>query len=212
MTWSYDFPGSGEPEFVAAPDVWQLADLSYIPEIIEAQAVPIEPTEAGLAGAAADGYKRGYEEGRLAGERAERVRLRASFEAADEAICQMTANQSKWATAFEDNLCALATAIARHLMERELNADPALLHELVERARQDFKVDAPVKVRVNPGDLAAMTIVADAAGFDAHLEHWAADPTIAPGGCVIEGPDRIVDGRVDTALERVYRRVTQYDV
>jgi flagellar biosynthesis/type III secretory pathway protein FliH len=25
------------------------------------------------------------------------------------------------------------------------------------------------------------------------------------GGCVIEGRDRIVDGRVDTALERIYR-------
>ncbi len=37
---------------------------------------------------------------------------------------------------------------------------------------------------------------------------WLPDPRIAAGGCLIEGRDRIVDGRVDTALERLYRRLT----
>lgn len=37
---------------------------------------------------------------------------------------------------------------------------------------------------------------------------WHADPLVEPGGVVVEGRDRIIDGRVDTALERVYRRLT----
>jgi general L-amino acid transport system substrate-binding protein len=37
---------------------------------------------------------------------------------------------------------------------------------------------------------------------------WLPDGRVAPGGCLIEGRDRIVDGRVDTALERLYRRLT----
>ena len=37
---------------------------------------------------------------------------------------------------------------------------------------------------------------------------WLPDASIAPGGCVVEGRERIIDGRIDTALERVYRRLT----
>jgi flagellar biosynthesis/type III secretory pathway protein FliH len=36
---------------------------------------------------------------------------------------------------------------------------------------------------------------------------WVPDARIARGGCVVEGRERIVDGRVDSALERVYRRL-----
>jgi flagellar biosynthesis/type III secretory pathway protein FliH len=35
-----------------------------------------------------------------------------------------------------------------------------------------------------------------------------ADPAISAGGCLIEGHERIVDGRVDAALERLYRRLS----
>jgi flagellar assembly protein FliH len=211
MSWSSDFPILPEPTFVAAPDVWQLADLSYITEVVAAQGAEPEQ-EAVLARAATEAYDRGYEEGRLAGERAERARLRSAFDAANDALCTLTANQSEWAAAFEDNVCALATAIARNLMERELRADPMLLRALVKRATIEFGVAEPVRVRVNPTDLSALSIAADMHGVAEPLGHWTPDATIAPGGCVVEGQERIVDGRVDTALERLYRRVTQYDL
>lgn len=211
MSWSSEFPFTAEPSFVAAPDAWQLADLSYIPEVVAAQGA--EPQqEAALARAASDAYARGFEEGRLAGERAEGARLRSAFEAANDALCTLTTNQSKWAASFEDNVCALATAIARNLMERELRADPMLLRALVKRATVDFAIGEPVRVLVNPTDLSALSIAAEMRGDVEPLSHWAPDPTIAPGGCVIEGQERIVDGRVETALERLYRRVTQYDL
>ena len=37
---------------------------------------------------------------------------------------------------------------------------------------------------------------------------WIPDASIGRGGCVVEGPERIVDGRLESALERVYRRIT----
>ena len=40
---------------------------------------------------------------------------------------------------------------------------------------------------------------------------WLADARVARGGCLVEGRERIVDGRVDTALERAYRRMAQID-
>ena len=43
---------------------------------------------------------------------------------------------------------------------------------------------------------------------DYTLSDWIADARIAPGGAMVEGRERIVDARVDSALERIYRRLT----
>jgi flagellar biosynthesis/type III secretory pathway protein FliH len=32
-----------------------------------------------------------------------------------------------------------------------------------------------------------------------------ADPAVGRGGCLVEGRERILDGRLDVALERAYR-------
>ncbi|HVX42066.1 MAG TPA: hypothetical protein VHB25_21065, partial [Gemmatimonadaceae bacterium] len=40
---------------------------------------------------------------------------------------------------------------------------------------------------------------------------WLADARISRGGCLVEGRDRIVDGRGDAALERAYRRMAPID-
>jgi len=47
-----------------------------------------------------------------------------------------------------------------------------------------------------------------AAALRSRDARWIADARVAPGGCIVEGRERIVDGRVDTALERIYRRLT----
>jgi len=72
-----------------------------------------------------------------------------------------------------------------------------------------------VRVRVNPNDLSIIEANTDkpviAEGEKAHDVHWIGDPRIASGGCVVEGRERIVDGRVDTALERAYRRIAYHN-
>jgi flagellar biosynthesis/type III secretory pathway protein FliH len=109
------------------------------------------------------------------------------------------------------------------------------LHTLVEHALAEFPVDQPLTIRVNPADLAALKAAAGAAAgaasgggpsgpasggvalssaapdaarlFGERTVRWLPDARLAAGGCLVEGRERIVDGRVDTALERVYRRL-----
>jgi flagellar biosynthesis/type III secretory pathway protein FliH len=38
---------------------------------------------------------------------------------------------------------------------------------------------------------------------------WQADAHVVRGGCLVEGRERVLDGRIDTALERVYRSLGQ---
>jgi flagellar biosynthesis/type III secretory pathway protein FliH len=165
----------------------------------------------------ADAYARGYEEGRLAGEIAEGTRLRHAVASAEQALAQATAGEEKWAGVLEENLCALAVALARQLLGRELAADPALVADLVRRALAEFPLDQALTVRVHPLDLAALASAGAGAGAEeaARLSvsggrevRWVADARVDRGGCMVEGRERIVDGRMDTALERLYRRLT----
>jgi flagellar biosynthesis/type III secretory pathway protein FliH len=160
-----------------------------------------------------DAYQRGHEDGRTAGEIAEGARLRHAVQAADMALEEMRENEARWAGAVEDNLCALATAIARQIVGRELATDSTVVADLVRRALAEVPLDQPVRIRVHPNDLAVLSSMTNEDGSPVTVTagreaRWLADPRVQPGGCVIEGRDRIIDGRVDTALERVYRRLT----
>lgn len=176
------------------------------------------PDPAAAAAAAhdkevADAYSHGFEEGRREGEHAEQARLRNSMHAVVDALDVIRSSEERWNGALEENIGALACAVARHIVDREIASDPELVSRLVRRAIAEFRIDQPVRVRVNPNDLSiieANADPADAADDRAHDVHWIGDPRIATGGCVVEGRERIVDGRVDTALERAYRRVAYH--
>lgn len=155
-----------------------------------------------------------YEEGRHEGEHAEQARLRTALGAVEESIEALRDGEERWQGAIEENICALAVAVARHIIDREVADNPEILERLVRRALAEFPIDHPVRVRVNPKDLQILQSHGGQAALDALTDtppreaHWIPDVRIAPGGAVVEGRDRIIDGRVDTALERVYRRLT----
>ena len=161
-------------------------------------------------------YAEGFAVGRAEGERGEQARLRLALQAAVDAVEALRASESQWTGAIEENIAALSAAIARHLVDGEIKADDLALAKLVRRALESFPIDQPVRIRVHPSDLATISAQPDAgecalAGSVNREAHWLGDPRIAPGGCLVEGRDRIVDGRVETALERVYRRLTYQD-
>jgi flagellar assembly protein FliH len=159
-----------------------------------------------------EAFSQGFDAGRDAGTAAERERLATAIATVASLIEALEEREARWTDRIEENLCALAAAVGRQLFDAELQATPAHTAVLVRRALTEFPIDQPVVIRVNPGDLASITASAVADGGHATVgradAQWVPDPRISPGGCVIEGRDRIVDGRVDTALERLYRRLT----
>jgi flagellar assembly protein FliH len=215
MTWSSARPGVWSPGAAsAAHPRWAPEDLSQRPSPIPAapivEDVPVvDPHEAMIA----EAYAQGFEDGRLEGEQGEQARLRAAVAAAQEALDALRDGEQRWTGTIEENVCAIAVAIARSIIGREVATDRAIIADLVRRAIVDFGVERQVRVRVHPQDLALLT------GHGADDDHadrlaagremrWVPDVGVGRGGCVVEGRDRIVDGRVDAALERVYRRLT----
>lgn len=160
----------------------------------------------------AEAYAMGFEDGRQEGADSEASRLRTAIEAAEEVVDAFRETESRWRGGLEENICALAIAVAKQILERELRSSPRVVSELVRHAVTVFPIDHPIRIRVAPSDLAMIS----SAGADvspspltgAREVRWISDPLVAPGGCVIEGRERIIDGRVDSALERLYRRLT----
>ncbi|MDX2185063.1 MAG: FliH/SctL family protein [Gemmatimonadaceae bacterium] len=224
MTWSSSKPGVIR---TSPADRWAPEDFAerIVPEPIDVPAADEPPPEIAAAAAAAaaheaalqDAYAQGYEDGRLEGERGEQARLRSAVQAAQEALDAIRDGEERWTGTIEENVCALATAIARQLIGREVAADRKAVAALVRRALDEFPVERQLRIRVHPQDLALLQSsgadedTADrlAAGREVR---WVGDVGIGRAGCIVEGRERIIDGRVDAALERVYRRLTYTDV
>ncbi len=228
MTWSSNPPRGARRDPASlkpAPVAWdELAlDTRMLHDVFAARSEPA-PEPAGfaeapvvdqeaMARALQEAYERGMEDGRRAGEIAEGARLRGAVLSASDALASAQENADRWVGNAEENLCALAIAIARQVIGREIALDKSSLADMVQQALAEFPLDHALTIRVNPSDLQAIQSAFFAAGEASPIAQrkdvqWLPDGRVAPGGCLIEGRDRIVDGRVDTALERLYRRLT----
>jgi flagellar assembly protein FliH len=153
-------------------------------------------------------YDRGYEDGRAEGRAAEAARLAGSVRAVEEVIARFREESPRWQESLEKNLVALATALAREIVGRELKGSVDDMNSLVQRAVSEFPLTAALRIRLNPADLAALSSPLGGSAVESgrHVR-WVPDPEIAPGGCVVEGPESIVDGRVEKALDRIYTKL-----
>jgi flagellar biosynthesis/type III secretory pathway protein FliH len=109
----------------------------------------------------------------------------------------------------EENIAAIAVSVARHIVQREVERDPTFVATLVNNALAQYPIDQEIIIRVSPDDLATCRAVIDSDTDGARNLRWIGDASIARGGCLTEGRERIIDGRVDTALERAYRTIAQ---
>jgi flagellar assembly protein FliH len=204
-------------EFAAADVFTPLADVygdapgaGTIPPaleaLVEAQLAARRPALERAA------YERGRAEGaRLAGEQS-REPMRRVLEALTEAAEAVRAHEQRWLGNLEENLAAVAVSVARHLIDRELTADPSLVGDLVARALRQFPLETKLSVRLHPDDhaLVGRALAADTLPIDPALAiHWVPDAQVVRGGCLVEGRERVLDGRLDSALERAYRALGQ---
>lgn len=154
-----------------------------------------------------------YARGRADGERAARTTIEQSLHAAlgmlTEAAQSVRMHESRWVSNIEENIAAIAVSVARHIVQREISADPSFVATLVNNALAQYPVDQEITIRVSPEDLAICRAVIDADNNGARTLRWIGDASIERGGCLTEGRERIIDGRVDTALERAYRTIAQ---
>lgn len=171
-----------------------------------------EGREEGLATGRTEGRQEGFEEGHLEGRREETKRLGSLIGALEEALFDVRIAEEGRLSQIESNLAALSVAIAREIIGRELRDDADAIADLVRRALVEFPIDQPLRIRLNPQDLSTIAALSQPGGEAIPIApgrdlRWLADPNLEPGSCIVEGTERVVDGRLDRALERIYRRL-----
>lgn len=159
--------------------------------------------------ALADTYAAGVAAGQTEGAAAAERMLAAAMAALEAAQAQLHAHEDRWLSHLQENVAVLAVGVARHVIGREVAADDTLVHARVAAAVAEFPLHEALTLRVHPDDLSLLKMAFDLErGAGARELRWMADERVARGGCLVEGRERIVDGRVDSALERVYRQLS----
>ena len=128
----------------------------------------------------ARGVRAGPEEGRRKGEIAEGARLRTAVTAAEEALDEIRESEIRWTGTIEENICALAVAVARHVIGRELKEEVEPVLELVRDALVEFPIDQPIRIRLNPADLLAVRSSTAARSRATRWRHATATPAGSP--------------------------------
>lgn len=159
-----------------------------------------------------EAYQRGLEDGAAEVLQRDASMVRAALAATESAAAQILAAERAWVQTVQENLVALAVAVARHVIGRELKGDPHVVADLVRKALANFPPEEGVRVRVHPEDLSVLTLAMSEDGTRIPVAPgrdvaWVADTDLLPGGCIVEGRNRVVDGRVDHALERIYLKL-----
>lgn len=156
-----------------------------------------------------ESYERGFADGIDAGANAARDELMIAMRATGEVLEEIRASREAWDARLEEHLVVLAAAMARKVVERTREEDHTAFVDLAKQAVAAFPVDEALRIRLHPADQAVLSdggFLDDVVG--ARSVRWIPDDEVVPGGCIVEGPDKIVDGRVDEALARVVRALT----
>lgn len=111
---------------------------------------------------------------------------------------------------FTESVHALALGVARHVIGAEVESDPEHVRLLVARALSLAPLGGPLTIHLHPDDLESVCDLpgvrnAEPGGVELR---WLADPSVLRGGCVIEGPTSVVDGRIDRMLLDIYERLS----
>lgn len=154
-------------------------------------------------------YQRGWEEGRAALQADDTASLTSRLEALETVRHALADAAELLQSRFTESVHALAIGIARHVAGHAFAEDPELVRALVERALAMAPLHGPITLRLHPSDLEAirdLPSIRDAAPAGVELR-WVADMSIIQGGCVLEGPSSVVDGRIDRVMLDIYERL-----
>ncbi len=197
--------GHPDPPTTAPRALRRLSHSPSVPTTYQSRDVAIEAMEADSAAAVRQGYDDGYAKG-LARAAAvatsmrneEARRAAGALSALSQALVAAEESERHMRTEIQAAAPKLAFALLEVLLGREsaLAANPG--QDAVSRVLALDEGMQPATVRLNPGDIEALEEV-----DLGRVLNVVADPSVEPGGAVVEIGRATLDGQLGPALERV---------
>jgi flagellar assembly protein FliH len=209
----WDPPLLGDPqpkngEWLPALAEGTASKEGWLPELTESDD-PLENERSQIEEGLARAYEQGRADGFRDGNSQAEEKLNSAILALRNVADSISASRRQHLQELDANLCALALAVAKKIVLRDISTDSSMVGEWVRRAIELVGPDAPIDVRLNPKDLELLEHQLTQEPGDKPIPdiRWVPDSDLERGSFFVEGVHRIVDGRVDEALANLYGRI-----
>ena len=151
------------------------------------------------------GYAEGHAAGLADGAQAARDELAVELELAHGVAAQAKVDREMLIAAAEPEIVRLALEMTRKLIAREVAVDPDIVKGLVTRALLKAAGDGAMRLRLHPETISRLgSYLADvSARFVSRGVEVVPDPTVEPGGAIVDTRTGSVDARLSTQLAKV---------
>ncbi|HLK17608.1 MAG TPA: FliH/SctL family protein [Bryobacteraceae bacterium] len=149
-------------------------------------------------------HQQGVEQGRAAERKETAAQLEAMNLRMARAIEEMSGLRKRFRHEAEEDVVALALAIARRILHRELTMAPDALLGLVKAALEKMEAREVHKVRIRPEDAAMVRQFLEKMGLPQKVE-VVADPGLERGAAILDSSRGALDASVETQLEEIER-------
>lgn len=156
------------------------------------------------AAAEREGYDRGFREGERAGQESARIRAEAMLVRLASTIDQVAALRSSMLRKSEQDIVRLAVAVAERIVRREVHTHRDLLPAMARAAAARLGDSCVATILMNPDDFMHVASGRGAAS-DAGPIRLVADPSLPPGGCVVQSAFGNIDASVEGQIRELLR-------
>ena len=146
----------------------------------------------------------GFEQGQAAERQQHAAQLEAMQMRLARSIEEITGARLRYRREAEQDVVALALAVARRILHRELTMAPEALLGLVKAAFGQMEAREVHQVRVARPDAGMLRQFFDQMGLPQRVEVLA-DPNLPAGGLILESSHGLLDASVDTQLAEIQR-------
>jgi flagellar assembly protein FliH len=149
-------------------------------------------------------HRKGFEEGNAAARQSAAGQLEALQIKFARSIEEVTGTRLRYRREAEQDVVALALAVARRILHRELTVAPDALLGLVKAALDKMEAREIERVRVSRADAGILRQFFEQIGLPQRIE-VIADANLAAGSVLLESARGTLDASVDTQLAEIER-------
>jgi flagellar assembly protein FliH len=172
----------------------------YIPVPDEPATQPGSPLEQHLQGA----YQQGFQDGQGTARKELGGQLDAMAARLARTIEELSGMRQRFRHEAEEEVIALALAIARRILHRELTVAPEALLGLLKAALEKIAIREVHRVHVRPEDAPLVQRHLDQMGLPQRVE-LIADPALERGAIILDSSRGALDASVETQLAEIER-------
>lgn len=160
----------------------------------ESQQKEAEAYQKGIQDGHKDGYKAGFTEGLK-----EIEKMLHSLQLAMQEIKKL---RKELCLKAEKETVSLSLAIARKILLQEPATNPGVIAGVVKKTFETIAINAPVRIRINPSELAYMRERRHLIPIEGEVT-FVEDASISCGGCMVESLSGDVDARIESQVEMI---------